>query len=79
MPALSSELRSKLERVVVEARDVVEAGARASLEALAVHHHEPYPHMKPAQREPAQPPPRPGAATWRPTGHIRPNCHQPPG
>lgn len=43
MPTLSSELRSKLERVVVEARDAAEAGARAALEALAVNHHEPYP------------------------------------
>lgn len=50
MPTLGSELRNKLERAVVEARDVAEAGARAALEALAVHHHEPYPHMKPAQR-----------------------------
>jgi hypothetical protein len=53
MPTLASELRNKLERVVIEARDVAEAGAHAALEApaLAVHHHEPYPHMKPAQRE----------------------------
>ncbi len=51
MPTLGSELRNKLERVVIEARDAAEAGARAALEALAVHHHEPYPHMKPAQRE----------------------------
>ena len=43
MPTLSSELRSKLERVVIEARDVAEAGARATMEALAVYHHEPYP------------------------------------
>lgn len=50
MPTLGSDLRNKLERVVVEARDVAEAGARAALEALAVHHHEPYPHMKPAHR-----------------------------
>jgi len=50
MPPLASELRNKLERVVVEARDAAEAGARAALESLAVHHYEPYPHMKPAQR-----------------------------
>jgi len=48
---LPSDLRNKLERVVIEARDAAEVGARAALEALAVHHHEPYPHMKPAQRE----------------------------
>jgi hypothetical protein len=40
-----------LEKVVIEARDAAEVGARAALEALAVHHHEPYPHMKPAHRE----------------------------
>ncbi len=51
MPTLASELRNKLERVVIEARDAAEVGARAALEGLAVHHHEPYPHMKPAQRE----------------------------
>jgi len=52
MPTLAGELRNKLERAVIDAREAAEAGARAALEALAVHHHEPYPHMKlPAQRE----------------------------
>jgi hypothetical protein len=51
MPTLATELRDKLERVVIDARDAAEAGARAALQALAVHHHESYPHMKPAQRE----------------------------
>jgi len=37
--------------VIIEAREAAEAGARAALEALAVHHYEPYPHMKPAQRQ----------------------------
>lgn len=50
MPVLSAEQRNKLERTVVEARDVAEAGARAALEALAVHHHEPYSHMSSEQR-----------------------------
>jgi hypothetical protein len=50
MPTLATELRNKLERVVIEARDAAEAGARAALEAVAVHHHETYPHMNPAQR-----------------------------
>ena len=50
MPTLASELRNRLERAVIEARDAAEAGACAALEALAVHYHEPYPHMKPAQR-----------------------------
>jgi len=51
MPALSSELRKKLEKVVVEARDVAEAGARVALESLAVHRYEPYSHMDEAQRK----------------------------
>ena len=51
MPTLASELRNRLERVVIEARDAAEIGARAALEALAVHHHAAYPHMKPAQIE----------------------------
>ncbi|MDH5526530.1 MAG: BREX-1 system adenine-specific DNA-methyltransferase PglX [Nitrospirota bacterium] len=50
MPVLSSELRSQLSRVIVQARDVAEEGARAALEALAVHHHEPYGHMGVDQR-----------------------------
>jgi len=51
MPTLASELRNKLERVVVEARDVAEAGARAALEALAVHEAKHYPHMSKQQRQ----------------------------
>lgn len=51
MPTLASQLGNELERVVIAARDVAEAGARAALEALAVHHHEPYGHMDSAQRE----------------------------
>jgi hypothetical protein len=51
MSTLASELRNKLERVVIDARDAAEIGARAALEALAVHHHAAYPHMKPAQIE----------------------------
>ena len=51
MSTLPSDLRNKLERVVIEARDVAEIGARVALEALAVNHYEPYPHMKPVQRE----------------------------
>lgn len=51
MSTLPSDLRNKLERVVIEARDVAEIGARAALEALAVNHYEPYHHMNPVQRE----------------------------
>ena len=50
MKTLSTEHRRQLERTVVEARDIAEAGARGALEALAVHHHEPYGHMSGAQR-----------------------------
>ena len=45
MEALSTELRRQLERTVIKARDVAEAGARGALEALAAHHHEPFDHM----------------------------------
>ncbi len=51
MPPLPTDLRNKLERTIIEARDVAEAGARAALEALAVHHHEPYPHQAPDERQ----------------------------
>ena len=50
MKTLSTELRRQLERTVVEARDVAEAGARGALEALAVPHQEPYGHMSGEQR-----------------------------
>ena len=36
--------------MVVEARDIAEAGARVALEVLAVQHHEPYGHMDSEQR-----------------------------
>jgi hypothetical protein len=51
MKTLSTEHRRQLERTVVEARDIAEAGARGALEALAVHHHEPYGHMSSEQRK----------------------------
>ena len=51
MAVLPIELRNKLERTTIEAREVAEAGAKAALEALAVHHHEPYGHMSPEQRK----------------------------
>lgn len=50
MPTLATDLRNKLERAVIDARDAAEAGAREALEALAVHHHEPYAHMQPPDR-----------------------------
>ena len=45
METLSTQRRRQLERTVVEARDVAEPGTRGALEALAVHHHEPFAHM----------------------------------
>lgn len=45
MTYLASNLRNKLERVVIGAREIAEEGARVALEALAVPHHEPYGHM----------------------------------
>ncbi len=47
---LSPSLRKQLERAIVSARDVAEAGARAALESLAVHEREPYRHMSVEQR-----------------------------
>ena len=46
MPTLASELRSRLERVVIDARDAAETGARAALQTLAVHEGEAYPNLK---------------------------------
>lgn len=51
MTTLPTELRNKLERTIVQAREVAEAGAKTALEALAVHHHEPYGHMSPEERK----------------------------
>ena len=47
---LSPRLRNQLERAVVRAREVAEAGARVALESLAVHERDPYRHMSPEQR-----------------------------
>jgi hypothetical protein len=51
LPVLRTELRNKLERTIVEARNVAESGAKAALEALAVHHYEPYGHMDSEERK----------------------------
>jgi hypothetical protein len=47
---LQAELRNQLERVIIRARETAEAGAQMALEALAVHHHEPYGSMTIEQR-----------------------------
>lgn len=51
MSTLNTQLRNKLERAIVDARDIAEAGAKEALESLAVHHHEPYKHMAPEVRK----------------------------
>ena len=50
MNVLGAELRKRLERTIAGAREVAEAGARAALEALAVHLREPYEHMSAEER-----------------------------
>ena len=50
MTTLSPELRRRLERAISAAREVAEAGARAALEALAVHVREPYEHLNSEKR-----------------------------
>ena len=47
---LSPILRKQLERAIVTARDVAEAGVRVALKSLAVHEREPYRHMSTGQR-----------------------------
>lgn len=50
MQTLSRDLRRSLESTVRSARRTAEAGARASLEQLGVHHHEPWASLTPEQR-----------------------------
>ncbi|HBY05293.1 MAG TPA: restriction endonuclease subunit M [Desulfotomaculum sp.] len=50
MKTLTAELRNKLERTIIRARDFAEAGAKSALESLAVHHYEPFSHMPPEDR-----------------------------
>ena len=51
MPALATNLRNDLGRVIVKARQVAEAGARKALESLAVERHEPHGSMSPEERK----------------------------
>ena len=50
MGALPTELRNQLSKACVAAREDAEKGARAALQALAVHHHEPHGSMTTEQR-----------------------------
>ena len=45
MKPLAGHHRKQLERIVADARDMAEQGARAAIEALAVHQQQPYAHM----------------------------------
>ena len=45
MAALSTELRKQLEKTIIAARRAAEIGAKAALDALAVPHADPFPHM----------------------------------
>jgi hypothetical protein len=50
MPTLPTDLRNKLERTCIAARNLAERAAKDALQSLAVAHHEPYGHMPPEQR-----------------------------
>jgi hypothetical protein len=50
MTTLPTDLRNKLERACIAARNLAERAATDALKSLAVAHHEPYGHMTPAQR-----------------------------
>ncbi len=51
VPTLDENLRAALERTVRRAREVAEAGARAALEALAVHEPRPFAHLRHSERD----------------------------
>ncbi len=51
MPALESNLRRQLEKVIIQARDLAEGAARSALQRRAVHEAKPYPHSTEADRK----------------------------
>lgn len=51
MNTLSTELRGKLEKTCIAARNLAEKAARAALEAVAVQHHDAYGHMSKEQKD----------------------------
>lgn len=51
MGMLRSEFRKLLDQTVVHARETAELAAKQSLEALAVHYHEPFAHLTTDQRD----------------------------
>lgn len=51
MAALHPNLRKKLEKAVVKARDIAEKAAKSALQSLAVDNHQPFDHMSPDQRQ----------------------------
>lgn len=50
MPTLQRDIKKLFENTVIAARQTAESGAQKALEALAVHHHEPWGHLTPDQR-----------------------------
>ena len=67
MQTLPTALRQQLERAIIEARKVAEAGARAALKELAVHHREFYEHMDTGQRHIAPPAAGTRSPAWGPS------------
>jgi hypothetical protein len=51
MPALESDLRRKLENVIIQARDIAEAAARSALQKRAVDVAEPFAHFGATEKE----------------------------
>lgn len=51
MASLSTELRNKLERTVISARNLAEEAAASALKSFAVDHYEPFGHMTPEHRQ----------------------------
>lgn len=51
MGALHPNLRKKLEKTVIQARQIAEKAAESALKALAVDNHQPFEHMTPELRE----------------------------
>ena len=51
MPALASDLRRRLENIVIQARDVAETAARAALKRLAVDAARPFDHFSEVQQQ----------------------------
>ncbi len=51
MPALESNLRRQLEKVIIQARGLAEGAARSAVQRRAVHEAKPYPHLTEVDRK----------------------------